>query len=91
MKNHTLFGNRVPHEYFITKGKGQSSCGSKGLPYETGSYDAALSDAGIEDANIIEYTSVMPPTSIEISREKWNKKNAVGRSYGMYQSTSKWK
>ena len=66
----TLLGNRLPYEYFITQGKGESNAGSKGLPYETGSYDAALFNAGIQNANVIEYTSVMPKESKEISREE---------------------
>ena len=65
-----VLGNRVPYEYFLTKGKGESDAGSAGLPYETGSYDAALNEAGIENANVIEYTSVMPTESKEISREE---------------------
>ncbi len=52
-----ILGNRVPYEYFITKGKGESNVGSDGLPYETGSYDAALFEAGIQNTNVIEYTS----------------------------------
>ena len=63
-----ILGNRIPYEYFLTKGKGESDAGSKGLPYETGSYDAALNDAGIENTNVIEYTSVIPTEAIEISR-----------------------
>lgn len=65
-----ILGNRVPYEYFITKGKGESSAGSEGLPYETGSYDAALNVAGIENTNVIEYTSVIPTEAKEISREE---------------------
>ena len=64
-----ILGNRVPYEYFITKGKGESDVGSTFLPYETGSYDAALNDAGIQNCNVIEYTSVMPAESKEISKE----------------------
>jgi arginine decarboxylase len=64
-----ILGNRVPYEYFITKGKGESNAGSTFLPYETGSYDAALNDAGIQNCNVIEYTSVMPVESREISKE----------------------
>ena len=64
-----ILGNRVPYEYFITTGKGESAAGSEGLPYETGSYDAALNDAGIENTNVIEYTSVMPTEAKEISKE----------------------
>lgn len=65
-----ILGNRVPYEYFMTKGKGESTAGSEGLPYETGSYDAALNVAGIENTNVIEYTSVIPTEAKEISREE---------------------
>ena len=65
-----ILGNRVPYEYFITSGSGQSNIGSKGLPYETGSYDEALTKAGIENANIIEYTSVIPTGAKQISKEE---------------------
>jgi arginine decarboxylase len=65
-----ILGNRVPYEYFITSGKGESNAGSEGLPYETGSYDAALNDAGIQNTNVIEYTSVMPRESKEITKEE---------------------
>jgi arginine decarboxylase len=70
IKTMTILGNRVPYEYFITQGRGESDAGSKGLPYETGSYDAALFDAGIQNANVIEYTSVMPTKSKEIARDE---------------------
>jgi arginine decarboxylase len=75
--NCTILGNRIPYEYFITTGKGESNAGSEGLPYETGSYDAALNDAGIQNANIIEYTSVLPTEAKQLSvkeglsRIKW--------------------
>ena len=65
-----ILGNRVPYEFFITQGKGESNAGSKGLPYETGSYDAALFNAGIQNTNVIEYTSVMPTESKEITKEE---------------------
>jgi arginine decarboxylase len=65
-----IFGNRIPYEYFLTKGAGESNVGSKGLPYETGSYDQALTIAGIQNANVIEYTSVIPTGAKEISREE---------------------
>lgn len=70
MINHLTLGNRIPFEYFITKGKGESNAGSEGLPFETGSYDAALNDAGIENCNVIEYTSVIPTKSKEITKEE---------------------
>jgi arginine decarboxylase len=65
-----ILGNRIPYEYFVTKGKGESSAGSAGLPYETGSYDAALNDAGIENTNVVEYTSVIPTGAKQITREE---------------------
>jgi pyruvoyl-dependent arginine decarboxylase len=65
-----ILGNRVPYEYFITSGSGTSNVGSEGLPYETGSYDQALTKAGIENANIIEYTSVIPTGAKQISKEE---------------------
>jgi pyruvoyl-dependent arginine decarboxylase len=70
MDNFLVLGNRVPYEYFLTKGKGQSNAGSEGLPYETGSYDSALNDAGIQNSNVIEYTSVIPVGAKEIPKEE---------------------
>ena len=67
MVNFAYVGNRVPSKYFITHGAGESDAGSKFLPAETGSYDAALNDAGIENANIVKYTSVIPTEAKEIS------------------------
>jgi arginine decarboxylase len=65
-----ILGNRVPYEYFITSGSGESNVGSDGLPYETGSYDEALTKAGIQNANIIEYTSVIPTGAKQITKEE---------------------
>ncbi len=70
MTKFAIVGNRVPHKYFLTTGKGESDAGSKFLPAETGSYDAALNSAGIENANVIKYTSVMPTEAVKISREQ---------------------
>jgi arginine decarboxylase len=70
MVKFAIVGNRVPHTYFLTTGHGESDAGSKHLPAETGSYDAALESAGIEDVNVVKYTSVMPTDAKEISKEK---------------------
>jgi len=67
---HSYRGNRIPYEYFITCGKGESDAGSSGLPYETGSFDAALTDASIPNVNIIKYSSVMPTQAKRISKQK---------------------
>ena len=54
-------GARVPFQYVVVSGAGQSNFGPGNDPYETASYDIALQDAGIENCNIVKYTSVIPP------------------------------
>ena len=56
-------GSRIPREYFWVIGWGESDVG-----IETGSYDAALHMAGIENYNVMLYTSVLPPEAVELSR-----------------------
>ena len=65
-----VYGNRIPYEYFLTCGKGESNNGSEELPYETGSYDEALHNAGIGTVNIIKYSSILPPQSKQISKKE---------------------
>jgi arginine decarboxylase len=60
-------GCRIPTKYFVTSGAGQSSAGPGDDHWETCSYDLALLDAGIENFNVMTYTSVLPPESEEIS------------------------
>ena len=64
------FGCRVPVTYFVTTGTGESDQGIPPDPFETFSYDLALLDAGIEDFNVVYYTSVLSPEAREISFEK---------------------
>jgi arginine decarboxylase len=54
-------GCRIPKEYFWVIGWGESDVG-----IETGSYDAALHMAGIENYNVLLYTSVLPPETVEL-------------------------
>lgn len=61
------YGVRVPTAYVVTTGTGQSDDGIPPDPYETFSYDLALADAGIENFNVMYYTSVLPPESYEVS------------------------
>ena len=56
-------GCRIPKEYFWVIGWGESDVGT-----ETGSYDAALHMAGIENYNVLLYTSVLPPEATELPR-----------------------
>lgn len=60
-----LVGNRIPFEYFLTKGVGESS-----ITVHAGSLDAALKNAGIENYNILKYTSIMPGIAKEVPRPK---------------------
>ncbi len=50
-----LIGNRVPKDYFVTKGSGQSD-----ITVHAGSYHLALKEAGIERYNIMTYSSILP-------------------------------
>ncbi len=61
-----VYGNRIPNKYFMNTGFGQTDLGSGIDPWETGSYDLALLDAGIENFNVIQYTSVLPPEAVEV-------------------------
>ena len=58
-----LIGNRVPRDYFVTKGNGQSD-----LTVHAGSYHLALKSAGIEMCNIMTYSSILPAIANEIER-----------------------
>src|SRR5580704_17124749 len=54
-------GCRIPKDYFGVIGWGESYVG-----IETGSYDVALTMAGIENFNVMLYTSVLPPEAVEL-------------------------
>ncbi len=54
-------GCRIPKDYFWVIGWGESDVG-----VETGSYDAALTMAGIENFNVMLYTSVLSPEAVEL-------------------------
>ena len=60
------YGPRIPTDYFMTTGVGQSDNGIPPAPYETFSYDIALKEAGIQDFNVVFYTSVIPKEAREI-------------------------
>lgn len=53
-------GTRVPTFGFLTGGTGQSNLGLPPQEYETFAYDSALRAAGIENFNVVPYTSVLP-------------------------------
>ncbi|MCB0725676.1 MAG: pyruvoyl-dependent arginine decarboxylase [Ignavibacteriae bacterium] len=63
--NGVVYGTRIPKDYFVNTGFGETDLGSGIDPWETGSYDLALLEAGIDNFNILKYTSVLPPESVE--------------------------
>lgn len=58
-----IIGNRVPHDYFLTKGRGESD-----NTVHAGSYHLALREAGIEMCNILTYSSILPADAVEYPR-----------------------
>ena len=62
-KKQIMIGNRVPRDFFITSGKGQSE-----ITIHAGSYHLALKDAGIEMCNIVTYSSILPGIANEVER-----------------------
>lgn len=58
-----IVGNRIPKDYFVTSGIGESD-----IAVHAGSYHLALKDAGIEMANIMTYSSILPGMATEISK-----------------------
>jgi arginine decarboxylase len=60
-----VIGNRIPKDYFLTKGKGESD-----ITIHAGSYHLALKEAGIEMCNQISYSSILPGIAREVKRPK---------------------
>jgi len=60
-----LIGLRIPKDFFITQGKGESD-----ITVHAGSYHLALREAGIEMCNIMTYSSILPKIANRIERPK---------------------
>ena len=60
-----IIGNRIPKEFFVTSGIGESN-----ITTHAGSFHLALRDAGIERYNIMHYSSILPSISVEIEKPK---------------------
>ncbi len=58
-----LLGNRIPKDFFVTEGTGQSD-----ITVHAGSYHLALRDAGIEMCNIMTYSSIRPAVANETAK-----------------------
>ncbi|MBN2663626.1 MAG: arginine decarboxylase [Bacteroidales bacterium] len=56
-----VVGNRIPREFYTVNGIGESD-----ITIHAGSYHLALKQAGIERANIMTYSSIMPAIATEI-------------------------
>lgn len=56
-------GNRIPKDFFITTGKGQSD-----ITVHAGSLHLAMVDAGVAFYNIMPYTSILPAIATEVDR-----------------------
>ncbi len=58
-----IVGNRIPKDYFVSTGIGESD-----IAIHAGSYHLALKDAGIEMANIMTYSSILPGIAKEVPK-----------------------
>jgi arginine decarboxylase len=58
-----ILGNRIPKDFFVTSGIGESD-----ITIHAGSFHLALKDAGIEKYNIINYSSILPAIANQIER-----------------------
>lgn len=56
-----LTSNRIPKDFFITAGKGESN-----ITVHAGSYHLALRNAGIEMYNIMTYSSILPAIATRV-------------------------
>ena len=61
-----IVGNRIPTGYFTTSGRGESD-----ITVHAGSYHLALCEAGIQAANIITYSSILPGSARKISQSSY--------------------
>lgn len=59
-----VIGNRIPRDYFVTTGSGESD-----ITVHAGSYHLALKSAGIEKYNIMTYSSILPAIATEIPQQ----------------------
>ena len=60
MKN-ILISNRIPKDFFVARGSGQSD-----ITLHAGSYHLSLKEAGIEQANVMQYSSILPRIAQEV-------------------------
>jgi len=71
-KGTVIIGNKIPKEFFITIGTGESD-----ITVHAGSYHLALNAAGIERCNIMYYSSILPAIATEIPKDEETIKSLV--------------
>jgi arginine decarboxylase len=60
-KASVLVGNRIPKDFFVTTGAGESD-----ITVHAGSFHLALRDANIEHLNIMKYSSILPSIARQV-------------------------
>jgi arginine decarboxylase len=70
-----VIGNRIPQDYFETKGTGESD-----IAIHAGSYHLALKQANIERFNIMTYSSILPGIARKIDQPAQMEHGAVMES-----------
>lgn len=61
--NKLIVKNRIPRNFFVVEGIGESD-----ITVHAGSYHLALKDAGIESCNILTYSSILPNIATRIEK-----------------------
>ena len=72
-----IVGQRVPRNFFVTTGKGESD-----ITIHAGSYHMALKDADIEMCNIMQYSSILPGKQRRYLNPKVDTWFGYGSNYG---------
>lgn len=78
-----VIGCPIPRKFFKTKGKGESD-----YQVHAGSYHVALQEAGIERANIMTYSSILPGIAQEIPADEGMKMINHGAEMKVIQAAS---
>jgi arginine decarboxylase len=71
-KKKIILGCRIPRDFFVTSGKGESD-----ITIHAGSFHLALKEAGIERFNIINYSSILSSISNRIEQPREQVHGAV--------------
>lgn len=79
-----IVGNRVPRDYFMTSGRGESD-----ISTHPGSFDRALKHAKIHNFNLIQYSSILPRSAVKIDMPKTYTPGAVMESITAVKSGKK--